>query len=83
MNYRRPADSQSSKPPHSEDPNGSEWEGRSYYSDAKHRVLFRFEEKNQYYVEEGESPRSNKPGFITHSRVALAEERWDRPKQLS
>lgn len=67
MNSRIAVDSQSSKHPFSEEHNGSEWDGRSFYSDAKHRVLFKFEEKNQDYVDDEDS-QQNKPGFITGGR---------------
>jgi len=55
----------------------------SYSSDARHRILFRFEEKNQDYIDEDETLQHNKPGFITNARSGLTEEAWGRPKQLS
>lgn len=62
--------------------NASEVDGKSFYSEARHRVHFNFEEKDEDYVDGQDSPpQPHKVGFIT--TVKQRHHETERQKHMS
>jgi hypothetical protein len=76
MNLKKPADSQSYKirdlrpKPMSDHDVTSDIDGKSFYSEVRQKVHFRFENKQQDYVDDDEPLEQIKPGFISNLRNA-------------